>query len=312
MLIGLIDVDGHNFPNLALMRISAYHKAKGDEVEWWKGSLFHYDIVYKSKVFSDTYSKDVEEWINADVIISGGTGYAITTENGREKYDKSVDHELPDEIEKMYPDYSLYPKHKFAVAMTSRGCPRGCAFCHVAPKEGKCSRKVANLDDFFRGEFKHIEVLDPNITACNEKRDLFDQYARERRATITFSQGLDIRLLDSYDIEDLNRMRVKDIHFAWDNAKENLLPYFEEFKAGYKHRRKSEIATVYCLTNFNSTLEEALIACRNVGLEFDAVNDNVKSSKELFGNNSRKVYASEYWDDKSVNASAYGVWRLKE
>lgn len=85
MKIGLIDVDGHHFPNLALMRISAYHKAKGDEVEWWLGDLWHYDIVYMSKIFSDAYSPDVDEPMNADKVIKGGTGYAISLgEDGKE------------------------------------------------------------------------------------------------------------------------------------------------------------------------------------------------------------------------------------
>jgi len=81
--IGLIDVDGHHFPNLALMRISSYHKSIGDKVEWWFGDLEHYDIVYKSKVFSDTYSKDVPDPINADKVIRGGTGYQIHLERER-------------------------------------------------------------------------------------------------------------------------------------------------------------------------------------------------------------------------------------
>ena len=86
MKIGLIDVDGHHFPNLALMRISAYHKDQGDTVEWWKGDLFHYDRVYKSKIFSDAYSQDVYPQ-NADEIIQGGTGYCITLHNGMEIFD---------------------------------------------------------------------------------------------------------------------------------------------------------------------------------------------------------------------------------
>ena len=73
MKIGLIDVDGHNFPNLALMRISAYHKAKGDDVEWWQSDLIHYDVVYMSKIFSDIYSPDISEPFNADKVIKGGT-----------------------------------------------------------------------------------------------------------------------------------------------------------------------------------------------------------------------------------------------
>lgn len=83
MRVGLIDVDGHNFPNLALMRISAYHKAKGDIVEWWWSDFVHYDIVYKSKIFSDDYSKDSPDPINADRVIKGGTGYAIHLIDGR-------------------------------------------------------------------------------------------------------------------------------------------------------------------------------------------------------------------------------------
>ena len=82
MKIGLIDVDGHNFPNLALMRISAYHKAMGDQVEWWWSDFIHYDIVYMSKIFSDAYSKDVPEPMNADKVVKGGTGYAIHLEGG--------------------------------------------------------------------------------------------------------------------------------------------------------------------------------------------------------------------------------------
>ena len=132
--IGLIDVDavnnrGAKFPNLALMRISAWHKAQGDHVEWWLGDLFHYDIVYMSKVFSDDYSPDIPEPWNADQVIKGGTGYAIRLENGKEVFDKEKHKNLPDEAERMFPDYSIYPQFNFAVSMTSRGCPRGCAFC---------------------------------------------------------------------------------------------------------------------------------------------------------------------------------------
>lgn len=82
MTVGLIDVDGHNFPNLALMRISAYHKARGDKVEWWLGDLFHYDLVYMSKVFSDAYSPDKPEPLNCDKVIKGGTGYNIFLRGG--------------------------------------------------------------------------------------------------------------------------------------------------------------------------------------------------------------------------------------
>lgn len=254
MRIGLIDVDGHNFPNLALMRISAYHKARGDIVEWWWSDFVHYDIVYMSKIFSDAYSPDVPAPINADKVVKGGTGYAIHLQDGKEVFIKEEDKDLPAGIEKMFPDYSIYPQFPYAVSMTSRGCPRGCAFCHVAAKEGRCSIKVANVSDFWCGQ-DEIKVLDPNITACRDKRDLMQQYV-DTKAKIDFTQGLDIRLLNQRDIEDLNKMRIGTLHFAWDNPQDDLKSKFQDFAKGF--RRKTNIGTVYCLTNFNSTLSQDL------------------------------------------------------
>ena len=281
--IGLIDVDGHNFPNLALMRISAYHKRKGDEVEWWWTDFVHYDIVYMSKVFSDAYSPDVPEPLNADKVIKSGTGYAISLVGGKEVYDKSKDPDLPPEIERMFPDYSIYPQYNFAVAMTSRGCPRGCSFCHVAAKEGKCAVKVANVSDFWSGQ-NLIKVLDPNITALpqKDKHDLFQQYI-DTKAQIDFTQGLDIRLITDADITLINKMRIKDIHFAWDNPKDDLAPKFKMWAE--KFRRNSNIGMVYCLTNFNSTMEENLYriyTLRDLGYDpYVMVYDKPHAPKEI-------------------------------
>lgn len=253
MKIGLIDVDGHNFPNLALMRISAYHKSIGDGVEWWQPPLIepHYDIVYASKIFSDAYSPDIETPINADVFIKGGTGYCISLADGKEVFDESKNTPLPDYIERCFPDYSIYPEFNFAVSMTSRGCPRGCAFCHVGKKEGQCAKKVANVSDFWNGQ-KEIKILDPNITACREKRELFGQYI-ETGAKLDFTQGIDIRLLNDADIADINRMRLRTLHFAWDNPSDDLQPLFANFAKQF--RRKSNIGMVYCLTNFENCSE---------------------------------------------------------
>lgn len=97
MKIGLIDVDSHNFPNLCLMKLSEYHTRKGDRVEWWNPGG-RYDLVYKSRVFTDTYSKDEIIVNNADEVIRGGTGYGPGGGN------------LPDEVEHIMPDYFLYPR----------------------------------------------------------------------------------------------------------------------------------------------------------------------------------------------------------
>lgn len=253
MKVGLIDVDGHNFPNLALMRISAWHKAQGDTVEWWWSDWEHYDVVYKSKVFSDAYTPDVPDPLNADKIIKGGTGYAIRLVGERECFDRTVHSALPPEVEAMPPDYSIYPQFDFAVAMTSRGCPRGCGFCHVAAKEGRRSIKVADVSDFWRGQ-QEIRVLDANITACPDKRELFRQY-RETGARIDFTQGLDIRLIDNDDIADINRMRLRQVHFAWDNPKEDLTEAFAKWAREFRLAAKG---MVYVLCGFNSDLSDDL------------------------------------------------------
>ncbi len=284
MRIGLIDVDGHNFPNLALMRISAYHKAKGDQVEWWWTDLEHYDVVYMSKIYSAAYTPDMPEPLNADLVIKGGTGYCISLENGIEVFDKTKNVPLDPEIESMYPDYSIYPQFKFAVSMTSRGCPRGCAFCHVASKEGRCAIKVADVSDFWNPGIgkDEIRILDPNILACKDKRDLLKQY-RETGAVLDFTQGLDIRLLNEADLEDINQMRLRTLHFAWDNPKDDLEDKFRQFAK--KFRRTKNIGMVYCLTNFGSTMEENLhriYTLRDMGYDpYVMIYDKPHAPKEI-------------------------------
>lgn len=185
----------------------------------------------------------------------GGTGYAISLgPDGLEHFDTAKHKNLPPEIEKMFPDYSIYPQFDFAISMTSRGCPRGCSFCHVAAKEGRRSVKVADVSDFWNGQ-PEIQIMDPNITACRDKRDLFRQYL-ETKAMLDFNQGLDIRLLNEEDMADINRMRLKRLHFAWDHPSENLEPKFRYFAANF--RRRSNIGMVYCLTNFepNCSVDE--------------------------------------------------------
>lgn len=267
--IGLIDVDGHHYPNLALMKISAWRKAQGDTVEWWSPDQIHYDVVYMSKVFSDAYSPDrLEPW-NTDLVIKGGTGYAIALEGDREVYHPERDGHLPDEAEHMYPDYSLYPEltRDTAFGFLTRGCPRGCGFCHVAGKEGRASVKAADLSEFWRGQ-RNVVIMDPNILACRERLDLLEQLA-DSRAYVDFNQGLDIRLADRDAADLLGRTRIKRLHFAWDNPKEDLRPYFQRFTSWYR-RKDRRTKVTYVLTNFDSTLEEDLFriyALRELGYD---------------------------------------------
>lgn len=251
--IGLIDVDGHNFPNIPLMKISAWHKAQGDHVEWYDPMFSgHMDKVYMSKVFS--FSPDFELCIDADEIVEGGSGYCISLVNGKEVFDKSKDTDLPPEIEHIYPDYSLYGITDTAYGFLSRGCPRGCSFCHVEAKEGRRSIKVADLNEWWSGQ-KNIVLCDPNILACKQWKDLLQQLI-DSKAWVDINQGLDIRLMTEEKAEMLKKMKTKNLHFAWDRYqdKEKIQPKFKMFKeiTGIDFRKLS----VFVLCNFDTTFEQ--------------------------------------------------------
>lgn len=248
MNIGLIDVDSHNFPNLCLMKISAYHKAQGNVVEWCD-KLKHYDIVYVSKVFDDTYSSMDNTPIKADVITHGGTGFG-------------VDNKLPSQIEHISPDYSIYPQHKEAYGFLTRGCPRKCGFCIVSKKEGLISHKVADLSEFWHGQ-KEIKLLDPNILACNEHEKLLYQLTKSK-AFVDFTQGIDARCITENNAKLLSQIKTKMIHFAFDDIREEniIMRGLEMFKRISNVREQQ--TGIYILTNYNSSHDEDLYRIKRV------------------------------------------------
>lgn len=268
MKIGLIDVDSHNFPNLCLMKISAYHKQKGDTVEWCN-PLLHYDKIYISRVFDDTYTNDFLTALNADEIIKGGTGYGL-------------DNKLPYEIEHIYPDYSLYPAFtkNTAYGFLTRGCPRNCPFCIVSQKEGLKTIKHADLEEFWKGQ-KQIKLLDANLLACSSHIKLLEQLANSG-ARVDFTQGLDARLINESNVEILNQIRIKTIHFAFD-LMQNEKAIVKGLKM-YKEitRIDERKAGVYILTNYNTTHEEDLYriyAVRDLGYTPYVMIYNKKSAR---------------------------------
>lgn len=167
------------------MKISAYHKRKGDSVEF--ASINNYDKTYKAKVF--TFTDDVPLGLgNYGEVVCGGTGY-----------DQSV--KLSEEIDMMCPDYSLYPQYTSAYGFLTRGCPNKCSWCIVPKKEGNITPYM-KIDDFLDGR-KEAILMDNNVLAHNHG---LEQIARicDLKVKVDFNQGLDARLIsDNEDIASL-------------------------------------------------------------------------------------------------------------
>lgn len=176
MNIGLVDIDGHNFPNLALMKISAYHKSIGDNVSWV--DIGNYDRTYMSKVFTFTpdYSKG---FANYGEIIKGGTGFKMTNT-------------LPSEIDKLCPDYSIYPKFTNAYGFLTRGCPNKCNWCVVPTKEGNI-QPYADIEEFLQGR-KEAVLMDNNVLAHEHGLQQIEKIIK-LGVKIDFNQGLDARII---------------------------------------------------------------------------------------------------------------------
>ena len=248
--IGLVDIDQTKFPNLVLMKLSAHFKAQGYETELMKPQ----DVTGEISLFKDigklygacTFTKNaaIAKELEMNGVHVAGTG------TGKKEV-------LPDNIEHIMPDYSLYGITDTAYGFLTRGCPRGCTFCIVASKEGKRSRKVADLSEWWNGQ-KNIVLLDPNILACEERIDLLQQLANSH-ARVDFSQGLDARLMDEKTVDLLNHIRTHMIHFAWDNPRDEAIK--EKFAWLDKNLRVRDRTrtVVYVLTNYWSTLDEDLM-----------------------------------------------------
>lgn len=199
MKIGLVDVDGHAkkkkwgatiYPNLALCKIARYHRSQGDEVEW-AIPFYHYDIIYMSKVFN--FTPDDLTVYNADIIIKGGTGYDISSQ-------------LPDEIDRLQPDYSIYPNlpKNTAYGFLTRGCPNKCPWCVVPRKEG-IIRPYMDVDEIAIEGRKHLVLMDNNILAAGDYAKEQLQKIIDRKYHVDFNQACDARLVT----DDFARLMAK-------------------------------------------------------------------------------------------------------
>lgn len=251
MNIGLVDVDDTKFPNLCLMKLSSFYKSIGDTTMLLRprdvlsgGNLFYScDKLIGASVFTSN-SKISNELEKAGVFVAG---------TGTDRKDV-----LPDSIEHIFPDYSLYSISDTAYGFLTRGCPRKCPFCIVSDKEGSKSVKVADLSEWWNGQ-KNIKLLDPNILACPDHISLLEQL-RDSKAYIDVTQGMDARLLSDTNLEVIKDIKIKRIHFAWDNPKDKVVPEKLKLFKGYTKNLKTDYVKhkCYVLTNYWSTLEEDL------------------------------------------------------
>ena len=200
MRIGLLAVDSQ-YPNLALMKIAAYHKAEGDIVEWYN-PLYHYDKVYMAKVF--TFTPDYGYYINADEVERGGTGYDL----------RKI---LPPEIDRLQPDYSLYPRidGKTTYGFLTRGCANRCKWCCVPKKEGAITPYMDVEEIAIEGR-NNLILMDNNALASDYGLAQIEKIVR-RGYRVDFNQGLDARLVTPEIAELLARVKwMKYIRFGCD------------------------------------------------------------------------------------------------
>ncbi len=287
MKIGLIDVDSRHFPNLALMRLSAWHKRRGDDVEWWNG-FTRYDRVYLSKVF--TFTPDFDTVIEAGEIVTGGTGYRDYRE-------------LPPEVEATPPDYSIYPRYPWAVGFLTRGCERSCPWCIVPRKEGRI-RPAADWEDIKRPDSREIVFLDNNVLASEHGLEQIERMGGEK-VWVDFNQGLDARLITPWTAELLAELRWKRfVRLSCDTSE--MLPVVEQAAA---YLREAGIAKsrlwAYVLVRDVADAHRRVLALRDMGvLPFaqpyrDFEGGEPAAEQKAFARwvNHRAVFRSCSWED---------------
>ncbi|GHT06372.1 hypothetical protein AGMMS49525_14580 [Bacteroidia bacterium] len=285
MKIGLIDVDGHRFPNLALMKLANYHRQQGDTVEW-VNYLEHYDKVYQSKVF--TFTPDIKTIVQADEIIQGGTGY------------KLYDDLLCDDTE---PDYSIYPQYSAAYGFLTRGCVRNCSWCIVPKKEGNI-RAYRDIETVLQNR-KTAILMDNNVLASTHGLQQLEKIA-DLKCKVDFNQGLDSRLVTDEIAKLLSKIKwMRFIRFACDttSAVSPLLSALEKLK---KYGIKNYRIFVYLLVKDVTEANERCKILKKLGVNTFAqtyrdYDNNILPTEEqkrfAWYVNQKMVFKATEWED---------------
>lgn len=293
MRIGLIDIDGHSgFPNLALMKLSAWHKAHGDDVEWYQPlfAIEPFDTVYMSKVF--TFTPDYQYPINANKIVRGGTGY------------KMYDADLPPEIEYTFPDYSIYPQVDYAVGFLTRGCIRKCPWCVVPRKEGWI-HAVNTWQKLKRSESRDIILMDNNILASDHGLSQIESMIGQK-VRIDINQAMDARLITPEIARMLSKVKwIKStLRLACDSPQmipivEQAVAYLKE--AGVNPRR----IFVYALVQDVNEAYKRIVALDSMGVDpfaqpyrdFDGGEPTSDQKRLARWCNMKAVHKTVKWED---------------
>ena len=244
MQIGLHDAEmehikGKIFPNYALMKISAWHKAQGDNVEWWN-PLKRYNHIFSSKVFDFT----PENPYLPENTIRGGTGYA----------DVPLEQTLSPLIDEMFPDYSIYPACDYAIGYITRGCPNNCRWCVVPSKEGEI-KPYRSWRQLIRPDSKKLVLMDNNILASDFGIAQLEELTRQNYA-IDLNQGMDARLVDDRVAKILAGLKwIKYIRFSCDQQAQ-IEPLRQTVELLGKYRVKPYRLFIYLLVT--ADIEDAV------------------------------------------------------
>ena len=247
MLIGLHDSDRTNFPNLALMKLSAWHKQQGDSVDWFL-PIMPYNKVYSSKVFTFTPE---DPYLPSDAV-RGGVGYGLLDE-------------LPEEIDTMFPDYSIYPKVNYSIGYLTRGCIRNCPWCIVPKKEGYI-RPYRTWTQVKRSDSRDIVFMDNNVLASEygigQMEEMIGQNVR-----VDFNQGLDARLITPEVAKILSKLKwIRHIRMSADTDP-MLNVVLEKIDLLKSYGVKPYRVFVYVLTQDIESAEKRCLALRDIGAD---------------------------------------------
>lgn len=263
--IGLHDSDKTGFPNLALMKLSAYYKRLGADVGWWL-PLEQYDQVFSSKVFTFT----PEEVMLPPNTMKGGTGYGDMVE-------------LPRHIDAMFPDYTLYPQCDHAIGFLTRGCIRSCPWCIVPKKEGQI-KAYRDWREVKRPDSRDIVFMDNNVLACDHGLEQIQSMIGQG-VRIDFNQGLDARLITSEVAEMLARLKwIRFIRMSCDTDA-ILGDVLNAIGALRHHGVKPYRVFVYLLVQDIKSAERRAIRLRDAGVDVFAqpyrdFTNNIEPSQE--------------------------------